>query len=95
MLSLSVSFRVKQFEYNGFFGKVNNDVFMLYTANFIRWTDDPGIALFECSDGFKRLIPTFALEPSGGKVRGCPSPTDLLPRQSYENKVLFGAASQS
>lgn len=53
-------FRVRNFEYNGFFGRSLKG-FAPYKAKFKEWTSDPGIGVFECSDGKERLIPTFAL----------------------------------
>jgi hypothetical protein len=32
-----------------------------YKATFLRWSLDPGIAVCECTDGCKRLIPNYAL----------------------------------
>lgn len=55
------SYKVKNFTYNGFFGKTEEG-FTEYTAIFKEWTKDPGIAIFSCSDGKERMIPTFAIE---------------------------------
>lgn len=74
---------VKNFEYNGFCGRLlGGDA--VYTATFLDWTNDPGVAKFLCSDGFVRLIPTFAIEDASG-----------LPKQDLTNKVLVGAPSHS
>jgi hypothetical protein len=51
---------VQNFSYNGFSGKLL-DGFAPYTAEAIKWSDDPGIIQCKCSDGETRLIPTFAL----------------------------------
>lgn len=53
-------FKVENFRYDGLFvhtlpGLAN------YTATFTEWTDDPGIALCECSDGKTRKIPSCSL----------------------------------
>lgn len=53
--------KVLNFIYNGFCGNTTGG-YAKYTARFLSWTDDPGIARCECSDGKERLIPTFALE---------------------------------
>ncbi len=53
--------RVKNFVYNGFSGKMTSG-YASYTAEFKRWTEDPGIAVCACSDGKERLIPSFALD---------------------------------
>ena len=77
--------KVRNFEYNGFCGKLL-DGYTSYTANFKEWTSDPGVATFTCSDGEDRLIPTFAMEgeelPAG------------VPKQP-KTGVLFGAACKS
>ncbi len=77
-------YNVKNFTYNGFFGKLLGGE-TSYTAEFEEWTTDPGVAKCRCSDGEERLIPTFALV---GLVR------KELPKQ-IETGVLFGAPSQS
>lgn len=51
---------VRKFSYNGFSGKLYDEI-ADYTAEFIRWTSDPGITVCKCSDGEERNIPTFAL----------------------------------
>jgi len=51
--------RVRNFSYNGLTGKLLEGV-AEFTAEFIKWSDDPGIAICSCSDGVERLIPTFA-----------------------------------
>ena len=61
-------FKVKRFVYGGLFIQVEEEE-TGYTAEFERWTKDPGVALFKCSDGEERLIPTCALV---GKVRKLP-----------------------
>jgi hypothetical protein len=53
--------KVHNFSYNGFSGKLFDD-FAEYTAELKKWTTDPGVGLFVCSDEKERLIPTFALE---------------------------------
>jgi len=54
-------YKVRNFKYNGFSGR-ELDGYAAYKAQFIKWTNDPGIAICLCSDGKKRFIPTFALE---------------------------------
>lgn len=78
--------RIKNFNYNGFCGKVLPG-FAPYTGEFIEWTADPGIAKAACSDGKIRPIPTYAME--GFKYED-------HPKQTYENgKLFFGFASHS
>lgn len=76
--------QVQNFTYNGFYGEELKNL-ASYTAKFKEWTNDAGIAVFICSDGEERLIPTFAIK-------------DLkqgdLPKQEYSN-LLFGKPSNS
>ncbi len=70
---------VRRFEYNGFCGQLKEGN-APYTAKFVEWTRDPGVAWFMCSDGKKRLIPTFALVDA-----------PELPPQVFEDEMmLFG-----
>jgi hypothetical protein len=52
--------QVLNFDYNGFTVAVKKTV-ATFTAEFIEWTADPGVAHCKCSDGTTRLIPTCAL----------------------------------
>lgn len=52
---------IHNFFYNGFYGQ-DREGYAKYTGKFIRWTNDPGIAEIECSDGKLRYIPSFAIE---------------------------------
>jgi hypothetical protein len=52
--------QVLDFNYNGFAVKVEKTV-AAFTAEFVEWTADPGVARCKCSDGTTRLIPTCAL----------------------------------
>ena len=76
-------FKIENFEYNGFFGKMLPG-YAPYTAEFIEWTEDPGIALCQCSDGKKRRIPGFAMEGDH----------ETLPVQP-KTGVLFGPPAHS
>ena len=57
-------FKVEKFKYNGFmvnapkggWGQMTD-----YTATFVSWTSDPGIAKCLCSDNKERLIPSCCL----------------------------------
>lgn len=76
-------YRVENFDYNGFAMK-HLPGFAPYSAAFVEWTADPGVAKMKCSDGKDRLIPVMALE------------TDLfLPKAERKETVLFGAPSSS
>ena len=79
-----MQYQVESFEYNGFSvqskgGNTN------YTAEFKEWTQDPGIAVCKCSDGNTRYIPSCCL--IGDKSE--------LPKQNYENKIIFGKSCTS
>ncbi len=76
------TFKVRHFTYNGFGGQLGEG-YAAYTATFLKWTVDPGVAMFTCSDGQERLIPTFALEGEG-----------TLPEQP-KTGVMFGQPSRS
>jgi hypothetical protein len=77
------TFRVRKFNYDGFGGMLGEG-FAPYTAVFLRWTTDPGVGVFLCSDGRERLIPTFALVGKRG----------LLPEQPMTG-VIFGEPAHS
>lgn len=79
------AYRVQNFSYNGFYGDILKKV-TTYSATFIKWTRDPGIGLFKCSDNIERLIPTFALK---GLKR------HPLPEQDMTDKIIFGPPSHS
>lgn len=52
--------KVLNFTYNGFSGKLTGGI-ASFTAEFIKWSGDPGVAICACSDGVERYIPTFVL----------------------------------
>lgn len=80
---MAKTFTVQNFSYNGFCGKLLKGL-APYTAKFTKWTNDPGVGLFKCSDKKDRLIPTFAII---GKCND--------PKQDMSKKVIFGAPSSS
>ena len=82
---MSREYVVEEFTYNGFMGTHNPTIVMPYTARFEEWTTDPGIAVCLCSDGERRLIPTYALRDVDH---------DDLPVQQ-KTGVLFGVPSNS
>jgi len=87
MASESYPYMIQNFIYNGFYGKSLSGI-APYRAKFKEWTNDPGVAVFECSDSKERLIPTFAIAARGLKKHP-------LPKQDMSNKVLFGAPAHS
>lgn len=77
---------VENFMYNGLF--VQRQVgYAGYTATFKEWTEDPGIAVCECSDGQERLIPSCCLHGFN---------YDAYTKQNTDNKVGYlGSPSRS
>jgi hypothetical protein len=73
--------KVRHFSYNGFSGTLSGG-YANYTAEFLKWTSDPGIAECKCSDGQIRRIPSFALD---GKIEV----------KQEKTGVMFGAPSCS
>lgn len=71
-------YKVRNFTYNGFGGMLQpGDA--PYTVSLIRWTLDPGVGLFQCSDGKERLIPTFAVIGHPEWKRPADAPADYDP----------------
>jgi hypothetical protein len=77
-------FIISNFTYNGFLGTKKKGT-APYTAKFNRWSGDPGIALMDCSDNKKRLIPSYAIHGS----------CLILRDENYNTGVLFGLPSNS
>ena len=86
---------IEKFEYNGFYVKSFNEI-ADYTGTFVEWTNDPGIAVVDCSDGTQRLIPSCCFSPVEEGVRIediIPTPPELNP---FEGKgVFFGMPRSS
>ena len=59
-IEIEMTHKVRNFTYNGFVGRLEKG-FAPYTAEFITWTEDPGIMRMQCSDGKERFIPSFAI----------------------------------
>lgn len=82
---------IEDFIYNGFFVEHKGTIAPYTVKQFIKWTDDPGIGLFLCSDGRERLIPSCQLTSEYVE--------SILPRpvlDPFNGKgVLFGASSKS
>jgi hypothetical protein len=78
-----MNFSVRNFKYNGVVGKLLPGI-APYLAQFRGWTLDPGVGRFDCSDGKRRLIPTFALVEERSS----------LPKQP-PSAVIFGKPSHS
>lgn len=84
---MSKYFDVNNFEYNGFYGNVL-DGKAPYKAQFINWTNDPGVALMKCTDGKERLIPSFAVDGLTDEVGRWVCPEG-------QKKVMFGPSLHS
>lgn len=76
---------VLNFTYNGIFGHIKPG-FASYTAEFLKWTDDPGVAIFKCSDGKDRPMPTFAVV--GFEVKNVPE--QILPDHRLKERASIG-----
>jgi len=81
--------KIRNFEYNGFAGRMLKGYAKFKIVSFIEWTTDPGIGKFGCSDGEERLIPSFAFIECWKEIK------HLIPKQDLSNKVMFGAPSGS
>lgn len=77
-------YKVHNFTYNGFCGKVEESL-AAYEADFIKWTNDSGVAIFNCTDNIQRIIPTFAIIGFNSK---------LHPIQK-KTSIIFGSSSSS
>ena len=86
--------KVRNFEYNGFMGRMLKGYAKFKVVSFIKWTTDPGIGKFGCSDGEERLIPTWAFSGPKGEEK-YKEIKALIPEQPKENFVMFGAPSGS
>ena len=81
--------KIRNFEYNGFCGRMLKGYAKFKVISFSHWTRDPGIAVFRCSDEKLRLIPTFAFSDKYDEIR------KMIPKQDLSNKVYFGAPTSS
>ena len=83
-------FKVRNFTYNGL-GVNFEGGLAKYTAKFIKWTNDPGVGEFKCSDGKVRLMPSCVLV----------GPRESLPKKTWKSaeeqgvSVLFGTPCAS
>lgn len=83
-----MEYKVEKFIYNGMFVHPEEGE-APYTAKFLRWTNDPGVAECECSDGEMRLIPSCQL--LGFKIGDVPE----QPKPKPFKGVLVGHPSKS
>jgi len=86
--------KIRNFEYNGFYGRHLKGFAKFKVISFIKWTSDPGIGVFGCSDGKERLLPTWVFSDSKGKSE-YGKIQELIPEQPKENLVMFGSPSSS
>ena len=84
-------FAIRNFDYNGMFIYLE-DGEAPYRADFLRWTTDPGVALFKCSDGEKRLIPSICIMGIGRKFLPPPPPP---PKELNCGIIHMGMPSRS
>lgn len=54
--------KVRRFTYDGFGGHLRKGYTNYTIVALVRWTLDPGVGEFECSDGQIRMLPSFAIE---------------------------------
>ena len=83
--------QVQNFTYNGFFVQFRKGFAKYTVKEFIKWTLDPGIGLFMCSDKQERLIPSCCLDTEYRKT--LPEEPKLNPFAGIG--VLFGEPSKS
>lgn len=81
--------KIRRFLYNGFHGQLCRGKTRYSVTSFIEWTKDPGIGIFKCSDGKRRLIPSFAFIECWKEIK------HLIPEQDMTNKVYFGTPCKS
>lgn len=81
--------KVRNFLYSGFMGQLRRGYSKYNVTSFVEWTRDPGIGIFECSDGKRRLIPTFAFIENWKEIKS------LIPKQDLSDKVIFGVPCKS
>ena len=81
--------KIRNFEYNGFCGRMLKGYAKFKVISFSHWTRDPGIAVFRCSDEKLRLIPTFAFSDKWAEIK------EVIPKQNKENLEMLGAPSGS
>jgi hypothetical protein len=71
------TFGVRNFEYDGLFLSLHGGE-ASYRADFLGWTEDPGIGRFQCSDGKIRLIPSICLMGLGYRLLPPQPPLERL-----------------
>lgn len=71
-------FKVRNFVYDGFGGQLREG-YAPYTVTLLRWTLDPGVGVFACSDGKERLIPSFAIPGGPGWEQPQDAPVNYSP----------------
>lgn len=78
--------RIENFTYNGVFVIPKPGFAKWWILEFIKWSNDPGIAIFRCSDGKDRYIPTCQISTKLNST---------LSKQAIFKRVIIGAASNS
>ena len=86
-------YKIQNFDYNGLY-VIDLSGLADYKAKFEEWTDDPGIAVFKCSDGNHRLIPTCQIVPN--RLQSFINPKRRFPKQDHKNRnVISGMPGKS
>ena len=83
--------KIKNFNYNGFFVESLLGIAPYKAIKLVKWTNDPGIGEFLCSDGKNRLIPSCQL--SIEFINSQPPRIKLDPFTG--NGVFFGSPAHS
>jgi hypothetical protein len=82
---------VENFFYNGFATETLEGFASYEIESFVKWTNDPGIGVFKCTDNKERLIPSCQLEKS--YYNSLPKRPKLDPFKGVG--VFFGSPSHS
>jgi hypothetical protein len=78
-------YNVLNFSYDGIFVRPKAGL-ATYTAEFVKWTDDPGIAIFKCSDGKDRKLPACQIQDFDIKRH----PEQILPQRRLDERKACG-----
>jgi hypothetical protein len=87
---------VQNFQYDGMF-LAKREGLAPYTAQFIRWSPDPGMAQCLCSDGCYRLIHVLCLVANADEppLTQDSFPEQINPLYTWKNGCPIGPAASS